>query len=156
MQVRTLPTVQVPSASTDSFSRGHDPFTHACKARELSLSLSLSNTLRVVWREGTSTTTFSDASVVSMFQQPDIGRGIGGCEGRFLFSSLPHATLALAIFCALCRASMVGRNFRPLENRQSVWSCCRSLPMGFFGALFVSQIDNTFERQREAIAPSWK
>ena len=52
MQVHTLPTEQVPSAVTDSFSWGHDPFTHACKARPLtdvgwtflsvSLSLSLS------------------------------------------------------------------------------------------------------------------
>ena len=35
--VRTLPAVQVPSALTDSFSRGHDPFTHACKARPLTV-----------------------------------------------------------------------------------------------------------------------
>ena len=48
--VHTLPTVQVPSALTDSFSWGHDPFTLACKARpsfdgcgtSLSVSLSLS------------------------------------------------------------------------------------------------------------------
>ena len=55
--VHTLPTAQVPSALTDSFSRGHDPFAHACKARPLtivgwtslsvSLSLSLSQKERI-------------------------------------------------------------------------------------------------------------
>ena len=35
--VQTLPTEQVPSALTDSFSWGHDPFTHACKARPLTV-----------------------------------------------------------------------------------------------------------------------
>ena len=34
-QLHTLPRVQGTTASTDSFSRGHDPFTHACKARPL-------------------------------------------------------------------------------------------------------------------------
>ena len=33
----TLPTAQVPSALTDSLSWGHDPFTHACKARPLTV-----------------------------------------------------------------------------------------------------------------------
>ena len=48
MQVHTLPTVQVPSALTFFFLWGHDPFTHACKARTdvgwtfLSVSLSFS------------------------------------------------------------------------------------------------------------------
>ena len=48
MLVQTLPTAQVTPALTDSFSRGHDPFAHACKARPLtivgwtSLSVSLS------------------------------------------------------------------------------------------------------------------
>ena len=50
VQVRILPTVQVPSAFTDFFSWGDDPYTRACKARPLtvvgwtflSVSLSLS------------------------------------------------------------------------------------------------------------------
>ena len=33
--VQTLPTEQVTPALTDSSSRGHDPYTHACKARPL-------------------------------------------------------------------------------------------------------------------------
>ena len=37
VQVHILPTVQLPSALTDSFSWGHDPFTHACKARPLTI-----------------------------------------------------------------------------------------------------------------------
>ena len=46
--VQTLPTEQATSVVTDFFSRGHDPFAHACKARPLtivgrtSLSVSLS------------------------------------------------------------------------------------------------------------------
>ena len=62
MYVQILPTEQATSALTDFFSRGHDPFAHACKARpptivgrtSLSVSLSLSfadfaeNT--VIWR----------------------------------------------------------------------------------------------------------
>ena len=35
VEVQSLPTEQVPSALTDSFSRGYDPDTHACKARPL-------------------------------------------------------------------------------------------------------------------------
>ena len=51
---QTLPTAQVTPALTDSFSRGHDPFAHACKARPLtivgwtSLSVSLSLSLSPV------------------------------------------------------------------------------------------------------------
>ena len=37
MQVHTLPTAQVPSALTDSFAWCHDTFTHACKARPLTV-----------------------------------------------------------------------------------------------------------------------
>ena len=37
VRVHTLPTAQVPSALTDSFSWGHDPFPHACKARSLTV-----------------------------------------------------------------------------------------------------------------------
>ena len=37
MQVHTLPTAQVPSVLTDSFSWSHDPFTHACKARPVTV-----------------------------------------------------------------------------------------------------------------------
>ena len=35
--VQTLPTAQATPALTDSFSRGHDPFAHACKARPLTI-----------------------------------------------------------------------------------------------------------------------
>ena len=35
VQVQTLPTAQATPAPTDSFSRGYDPHTHACKARPL-------------------------------------------------------------------------------------------------------------------------
>ena len=35
VQVQTLPTAQATPALTDSFSRGYDPYTHACKARPL-------------------------------------------------------------------------------------------------------------------------
>ena len=51
VQVHTLSTAQVASALTDFFSRGLDPFAHACKARPLtivgwtSLSVSLSLSL---------------------------------------------------------------------------------------------------------------
>merc|ERR1712136_702948 len=49
--VQTLPTEQATLVVTDFFSRGHDPFAHACKARPLtivgrtsvSVSLSLFN-----------------------------------------------------------------------------------------------------------------
>ena len=37
MQVQTLPTAQVTPALTDSFSWGHDPYTHAGKARPLTV-----------------------------------------------------------------------------------------------------------------------
>ena len=37
VQVQNLPTAQVTPALTDSFSWGHDPFTHACKARPLTV-----------------------------------------------------------------------------------------------------------------------
>ena len=37
MQVHTLPTEQATPALTDSFSRGHDPSAHACKARPLTV-----------------------------------------------------------------------------------------------------------------------
>ena len=49
--VQTFRTAQVTPALTDSFSRGHDPFAHACQARPLtivgwtSLSVSLSLSL---------------------------------------------------------------------------------------------------------------
>ena len=51
VQVQTLPTAQATPALTDSFSRGYDPHTHACKAKPLtivgwtSLSVSLSLSL---------------------------------------------------------------------------------------------------------------
>ena len=58
MQVLTLPTAQATPALTETFSRGHDPFTRACKARPLtivgwtslsvSLSFSLSLTRKIV------------------------------------------------------------------------------------------------------------
>ena len=35
VQVRALPTEQAAPVLTDSFSRGYDPYTHACKARPL-------------------------------------------------------------------------------------------------------------------------
>ena len=35
VQVQTLPTEQAAPVLTDSFSRGYDPYTHACKARPL-------------------------------------------------------------------------------------------------------------------------
>ena len=35
VQVQTLPTEQAALVPTDSFSRGYDPYTHACKARPL-------------------------------------------------------------------------------------------------------------------------
>ena len=35
VQVQTLPTAQATPALTDSFLRGYDPYTHACKARPL-------------------------------------------------------------------------------------------------------------------------
>ena len=35
VQVQTLPTEQAAPALTESFSRGYDPYTHACKARPL-------------------------------------------------------------------------------------------------------------------------
>ena len=49
--VQTVPSEQATPALTDSFSRGHDPFVHACKAwpltivgrTSLSVSLSLSS-----------------------------------------------------------------------------------------------------------------
>ena len=53
--VHTLPTAQVTSAFTDSFSMGHDPFAHACKARPLTIvgwtSLSVSLSLLLRWRD---------------------------------------------------------------------------------------------------------
>ena len=36
VQVQTLPIAQDTPVLTDSFSRGYDPYTHACKARPLS------------------------------------------------------------------------------------------------------------------------
>jgi len=36
VQVQTLPIAQETPVLTDSFSRGYDPYTHACKARPLS------------------------------------------------------------------------------------------------------------------------
>ena len=57
--VQALPTEQATPALTDSFSQGHDPFAHACKARPLtivgrpflsvSLTLSLSLSLSLSW-----------------------------------------------------------------------------------------------------------
>ena len=35
--VQTLPTEQATSVVTDFFSRGHDPFAHACEARPLTI-----------------------------------------------------------------------------------------------------------------------
>ena len=52
--VQTLPTERATSVVTDFFSRGHDPFAHACKARPLtivgrtSLSVSLSMSFAVM------------------------------------------------------------------------------------------------------------
>ena len=59
--MHTLPTAQVPSASTDSFSWCLDPFTHACEARPLTVvgwtSLSVIVIVIVLSRGSTGTET---------------------------------------------------------------------------------------------------
>ena len=76
--VQTFPTEQATPAFTDSFSRGHDPFAHACKARpltivgrtSLSVSLSLSLSLR---RNTTQVFLFCYFCLMQVFRQTGKG-----------------------------------------------------------------------------------
>ena len=75
VQVLALSTEQAAPVLTDSFSRGHDPFTHACKARPLTdvdwtflsvivILIVFNSHVRPLRRERYASATSSDSSVV--------------------------------------------------------------------------------------------
>ena len=125
VRVQTLPT----SVLTDFFSRGHDPFAHACEARPLTIVGRTSLNVSV-----------SVAALLVLSGHTSLGSGSpeGGTITPNLTSETKHA-----LACGKALASLE-RRYRLLVELSNVRNCLTNAVVGFLGSLMVLIVAERF------------